>query len=377
MLNIQNQILSLKSLHLRILDLPQKEIFTSGIGVRKSRKALIVEWEDQDRLIGFGECSCRPDPYYSDEFMDGAMLLVEQFIVPFLKKEQTFTELNKVLKKIRGWNFTKAAIELAALRVVEQKTNLSSFNAFQHTPLSAVPVGISLGIYEDFEAMKTAVEKALSIAYKRLKFKISPFVQTDFFEQLVPMFRKHNTYVSFDANGSFESADSAVLAYFITTFDTVIEQPFGTDRYDLVLKAKEKFPQLKICFDEEIKSIGDLIKLEQLGILDEVNLKLGRVGGLFNSIEIVNYCKKKNIPCWIGGMFETGIGRIQNLKLAAFLPDAKAHDLSPSDRYFLEDVVHPNIKMTSGMVDIKSLKDCKIDTNKLDKYTINRKSFRF
>ena len=113
----------------------------------------------------------------------------------------------------------------------------------------------------------------------------------------------------------------------------------------MILKAKQENPDVFICYDEEIKSLGDLIKLHHLGVLDEVNLKVGRVGGVMKSIEIIQYCTKHNIPCWIGGMFETGIGRTLNLRMASYLPNARAHDLSPSDRYFLEDIVAPNVEM--------------------------------
>ena len=96
--------------------------------------------------------------------------------------------------------------------------------------------------------------------------------------------------------------------------------------------------------------MGDVIKLHHLGLLDELNLKIGRVGGLLTSIEILEYCRQHDIPCWIGGMFETGIGRIWNLRLAAYLSQAKAHDLSPSARYFEEDLVQPGIQMTNGFL---------------------------
>ena len=114
-------------------------------------------------------------------------------------------------------------------------------------------------------------------------------------------------------------------------------------RFDVYLAAKKKLPNLKVCFDEEVKSMGDVIKLHKLGVLDELNLKVGRVGGITNSIEILQYCYEHQIPCWIGGMFETGIGRLLNLQFASYLPKAAAHDLSPSQRYFMQDIIDPDV----------------------------------
>ena len=363
------ETISLKALHLIQLNLPQRNSFTSGIGIRKSREALIIVWEDQNGVKGYGECSCRPDPYYSDEFTVGAIKLVQKFIIPFLKNTQTFGDLFSLLSKIRGWNFTKAAIEAAALQVIEATTGKSPFKILTNKPLTEVPVGISLGLYTDLDEMKKVVRDALETGYKRLKFKISPKVNTKFFDEINPFLLPADTYVSFDANGSFGEDDLELLGYFVNTYHTMIEQPFAPTRFDVLLKAKEKYPDLFICFDEEIKSIGDLIKLHQLGVLDEVNLKVGRVGGILNSLEIIQYCAQFDIPCWIGGMFETGIGRMLNLRMASYLPAARAHDLSPSDRYFVEDIIQPSVQMKNGKVNIKSLEYCKIDTTLMEKYT--------
>ncbi|MGK0390322.1 MAG: O-succinylbenzoate synthase [Maribacter sp.] len=372
---ILHQNISFKSIRLIRLDLPQLAPFISGIGIRKSREALIVEWEDQNGVKGYGECSCRPDPYYSAEFIEGAISLVQQFIVPFLKEEQSFSDLLRLLDKIRGWNFTKAAVEMAALSIIEQNTGKSPFDTLEHEPLTEVPVGISLGLYTDLDHMKKVVNDALETGYRRLKFKISPNVRTDFFDAINPLLFKADTYISFDANGSFGENDLDIFAYFANTYDTMIEQPFAPTRFDVLLLAKKKHPNLFICFDEEIKSIGDVIKLHHLGALDEVNLKVGRVGGVIKSLEIIQYCKKYNIPCWIGGMFETGIGRTLNLRMASYLPLAKAHDLSPSDRYFLEDIIQPGVQMNNGRVDMESLKNCEIKIELLDKYTIDQHLF--
>ena len=123
-----NMTISLQNLRLLLLDLPQREQFVSGIGKRTSRKTLIVEWLDKNGHIGYGECSCRPDPYYSAEFLDGVVLMIQKFVVPQLKTSQTYGEILDILRKIRGWNFAKSAVEAAAYQVLQQQTKQSIFN---------------------------------------------------------------------------------------------------------------------------------------------------------------------------------------------------------------------------------------------------------
>ena len=366
------QTISLRRLELHLIDLPQIITFRSGIGTRNSREALIIKWIDTDGNTGYGECACRPDPYYSVEYRDAATDVIQKFIAPFLKKEQTYAEILNVLKKVRGWNFTKAAVEAAVFQVARKKQHFDLSNLITAKPIDKIPVGISLGIYQNKEECYEVVQQAITDGFQRLKFKISPSVDSKVFEHINPLLFDNKVHTGFDANGSFYEKDLDAFAYFANTYDTVIEQPFPPDRFDVLQKAKKRFPSLRICPDEEVKHLGDVMKLHQLKAIDEVNLKIGRVGGITNSIEIINYCEAEGIDCWIGGMFETGIGRLANLELASFLPNAKAHDLSPSARYFQEDIIRPEVTMDRGFVEFSKLNDCKVVDEVLEKYTTER-----
>lgn len=366
---IDTQI-TLQQLELFSLDLPQKSVFKSGIGVRKSKETLIVKWTDAKGRVGYGECSCRPDPYYSAEFLASAKLLIQQFIAPHLKAEQSYNDVLSIMKKIRGWNFTKSAVESAMFQIVKQiEPNFDLSEKLKSSKITDVPVGISLGIYTDFVEMKDVVQQAIEEGYQRVKFKISPLVDTKLFDKINSLLFDNQVYVSFDANGSYDFQDLQKMEYFVKTYDAYIEQPTAPSRYDIFAEAKKMYPTMKVCFDEEVKGIGDLVKLHSLGVIDELNLKIGRVGGISNSIQILNYCHENNIPCWIGGMFETGIGRLQNLELAQFLPNATAHDLSPSSRYFKEDIIAPEIEMKSGFINVEKALQNEAVQEKIEKYS--------
>lgn len=366
---IHTQI-SLQKLELFSLDLPQKSVFKSGIGIRKSKETLIVKWTDAEGRVGYGECSCRPDPYYSAEFLASAKLLIQHFIVPYLKASQSYNDVLLIMKKIRGWNFTKSAVESAMFQIIKQvNPDFQLSEKLKSSKIDDVPVGISLGIYTDFAEMKAVVEQAIDEGYKRVKFKISPFVDTKLFDKINPLLFDNQVYVSFDANGSYDYQDLGKMAYFVNTYDAYIEQPTAPSRYYVFAEAKKIYPTMKVCFDEEVKNMGDLVKLKSLNVIDELNLKVGRVGGISNSIEILNYCYENDIPCWIGGMFETGIGRLQNLELAQFLPNATAHDLSPSSRYFKEDIIAPEIEMKNGFINVEKALQNQAIQETIDKYS--------
>jgi len=85
-----------------------------------------------------------------------------------------------------------------------------------------------------------------------------------------------------------------------------------------------------------------------------VNIKPGRVGGFGPSLAIHNYCAAQEIPVWCGGMLESGVGRAYNVALASLPNFVKPGDISPSARYWKQDVVTPEWTMQNGLMAVPS-----------------------
>src|SRR6185437_11693447 len=85
----------------------------------------------------------------------------------------------------------------------------------------------------------------------------------------------------------------------------------------------------------------------ELGACRIINIKVGRVGGFTEAIAVHNVCQKRGIPVWCGGMLESGIGRAHNVALST-LPNFKLPgDVSASKRYWAEDIIEPEIEVSS------------------------------
>ena len=359
--------ISLAKLELVVLDVPQVQPFKSAIGVRNSRQALVVCWHTLEGAVGYGECSCRPDPFYSHEFVQGALEVIKKFIFPQLKAKTTYGSVLRVLQKIRGWHFTKAAVEFAMNDAIRHTTGKGILEAWGRPRLRKVPVGISMGLFEEATHMQTAIEAAIQEGYRRLKFKINPaYTKPAFLEVLK---NTQHPHLSFDANGSFTENDFETLASF-ARLGYMIEQPFAPGNAYLQKRFQQEVGPAIFCLDEEVESLGHLI--EQKDNLAELNIKPGRIGGLLATIQMLNYCFDHSIKVWIGGMFETGIGRSQNLQIAAFITDASAHDQSPSSRYFTKDVLQHPIEMEEGYIKTENFVKISIDTQTFKQLTINK-----
>ncbi len=361
-----------KSLEILELVVPQVEAFRSAIGVRRERRALYVRWTDVDGTTGYGECSCRPDPFFSGEFVDGAVLVLQDHLAPLLSNlsgEFTLGALEVALRRVRGWPFTLAAVLDAACDLLRRRGIEDPFDQWPGERLRRVPVGISLGLFETEDEAVDRVRRAVDDGYHRVKLKVSPGMRV---ETLVAIRDAFPTlYLGFDANGSCSGEDLPFLRTLAALEPAMMEQPFPPDRLDLCGELRE----MPICLDESVRGVGDVVVAQKLGILDEVNLKPGRVGGPFKTLEILAWCADNSVPVWVGGMFETGIGRFANLRVAARLTGAKAHDLSPSSRYFTRDVVQEPLTMDeNGRIDLGSEEPQKIDQEALDSMTVRRVS---
>jgi O-succinylbenzoate synthase len=129
----------------------------------------------------------------------------------------------------------------------------------------------------------------------------------------------------------------------------MIEQPLEYD--DLVshaaLQSRIKTP---ICLDESVRSVSSVRVAMELGSCGVVNIKTGRVGGLLEGRRIHDLCAAYSVPVWMGGMFETGIGRAFNIALASLDNFSLPADMSPALMYFESDLVDESFELRDGLI---------------------------
>lgn len=360
--------LTLSKLEILMVDVPQIESFSSAVGTRNSRKALLLRWFDEKGQWGIAECSCRPDPYFSHEYLEGVATIITEFVWPKLAPSMTYGELVQHLSCIRGWGFARATVLEAVHDLWRRNERSDPLTEWANTRpnVSRIPVGISLGLYPTTDALITKVGESIGQGYRRIKLKIKPGLPNQYLEAVREAFP--DVHLGVDANGAFSESDIDTLASMESLNLANLEQPFPPDRLDLCARLKNTAKNLVICLDESVTEIGHLYTAIKLGAIDELNIKPGRVGGMPTAITLANICEKHHIKAWVGGMFETSIGRSENLRFAACFPTATAHDLSPSVRYFKKDLVQSPIAMYGdGFID-KPERPVKIDESAIAQF---------
>jgi o-succinylbenzoate synthase len=339
--------MNIDRIELREIRMELKHPFETSFGVTTERRMILVS-VFSGGLFGIGEVACGEVPGYNHETTDTAWSILEDIIVPrVLGKSFTHpSDLEPILHPIRGNHFTKGGLEMAVWDLFAKAANLPLWKYLGGVQTD-LPVGISIGIKKSPEVLAEFVLEQEALGYKRIKLKIGPGRDVAFVTAARAAL-KPETRLTSDANSAYTLGDLEVLKALDGIGMQYMEQPLEYD--DLVDHATlQKQIKTPICLDEPIHSVGDVRKAKELGSGSVINLKLGRVGGHLESQRIAKYCFENGIDLWAGGMLESGVGRAHNVAMQTQAGFNLASDTAPSNRYWHEDIIEPEIMMVNGI----------------------------
>lgn len=338
--------ITIKAVHIHTVALPLVEPLQTSFGIEAEKTAVLLEVVTDAGVVGWGEASVNTSPGYGSETIATAVHILLNFIIPRLigKTIDSPTDVPALIRAVRGHEHTKAGIE-AAIWDACAKTNamrladyFASFLPSGHESRNVASVGVSIGIQPTVEDTLTIIRKRLAQGYGRIKLKIKRGWDVELaagVRQALP-----DITLMLDANSDYTLADAEHLKQLDAFNLLMIEQPLAD--YDIyehgLLQAQMHTP---ICLDESVKSANDLLLALQIGALKILNLKPARVGGYTESLAMYRICVEHNVPLWIGGMLETGIGRAANVAFASLPGVTLPCDISATDRYFNPDITEP------------------------------------
>ncbi|HEX9121947.1 MAG TPA: o-succinylbenzoate synthase [Actinomycetota bacterium] len=329
---------TIRAIELRLVGLPLVRPFRTSFG-EQTRKICILARVETDEAEGWGECVADVDPGFSEEFNDGAWLVVRDFLAPALfgAGDVGAHDLAAVFAGVRGNPMAKATLVDAVLDA-ELRAEGRSLASYLGTDRDRVACGVSVGIAPSVDQLLEQVRGYLEEGYRRIKLKIEP--GTDVERVRAVRDANPDILLSVDANAAY-SLDDVETFRALDAFELLmVEQPLHHD--DLVDHAKlQRLIRTDLCLDESIRSAAHASAALELGACRIVNIKQGRVGGLLEAKRIHDLCRDRGVPVWCGGMLETGIGRAANLALAALPGFTLPGDTSASRRYFAEDLTEP------------------------------------
>lgn len=345
--------ITIKEIALHVVSLPYVEPLRTSFGVEPDKSALLVEVLTTDGIVGWGEGVTEVRPGYSYETIGTGLHVTNEFLIPCLIGQtiEKATDVPALLRSVRGHNFAKAGLEaaiwdaLARANAMRLADYFASFLPEGHQSRNYATVGVSIGIQPSVEATIAIITRRLNEGYRRIKLKIKRGWDVELAQGVRAALP--DITLMLDANSDYTLADADHLAQLDAFNLLMIEQPLAY--YDIYehgqLQRRIKTP---ICLDESVKSANDLLLALQIDATRVLNLKPARVGGYSESLALYRICVQHNVPLWIGGMLETGVGRAANVAFASLPGVTLPCDISATSRYFAADIAEPAFELGPG-----------------------------
>jgi O-succinylbenzoate synthase len=361
---------------LRELHLPLVRPFETSFGVTTNRRVVLAEVRSEG-LTGWGECTAGEHPFFSAESTESAWQVIVSELGPMLAAAtpEHGGDCPKIFKLVRGNRMAKATLENAIWDLEAQREGVSLSRLIGGVR-DVIPCGVSLGIQPTISDLMAIIERELAAGYQRIKLKCKPGWDVDVFERVRN--RWPEIMLSCDANSAYKLKDADHLVGFDAFDLLMIEQPMWYDDfyYHSMLQKRLETP---ICLDESIRNRRDALAAIEMESCKIINIKLGRVGGFSEAIAVHNAAQERGIPVWCGGMLEAGIGRSHNIALSTLENFTLPGDVSASARYWREDIVEPEITVSSaGEIAIPDFpgRGYEVRTDLVNRLTVRKEEIR-
>ncbi|MEH7304334.1 o-succinylbenzoate synthase [Neobacillus drentensis] len=343
--------MKIRSIELHVMEMPLKDPFLTHLGAVTVREGIIIKITNSDGISGYGEGVAFSTPWYTEETVKTCLHMLTDFLIPLLQKNPIDhpAQASNLFSSLRRNNMAKAALE-TALWDLYAKSQAQPLSRTLGGTRSAVAAGVVVATDSTTKAIRQ-IDQYLIEGYQRIKVKISPKLDYAFLAEIRRSYP--DLPIMADANSAYSLKDIERIKALDDFNLLMIEQPLG---YDDILEHALLQKEIKtpICLDESINSYDDARKAIEFGSCKVINIKVGKIGGLYEAKRIHDYCFEKGIPVWCGGMIEFGISRAHNISLASLPGFSIPGDISSSNRFWEDDIITPEVTVQNGFVTVPS-----------------------
>lgn len=315
----------------------------------------MVEVVCADGTVGWGECGAPDDAGYTGETADAAADFVESVLPRAVagRRDVSAGMVGALFGAIDRDALVRhpmavAAVEMAVLDAQLRAAGTGFESTFAAPANRVATAGATLTNTTPDAAVADALD-AVSAGYTRLKVKIGPRLgATELIRELRAALPDSVTLLG-DANGSYTADDLSHVASLGELGLDFVEQPFAAhdtaSHQELVATGT-----MRVVLDEGARSAIDALDAVLNHECTDVMLKPSRFGYLA-CVDVLNLLADHGAGAWIGGMFDSGVARWANVRLAAHPAVTLASDIGASSRYWNDDVTEP-VVVDAGLVSV-------------------------
>jgi L-Ala-D/L-Glu epimerase len=288
---------------------------------------IILKLVTDTGLIGWG-CAA-PDFAASGETPEDIISAADSSIVDILKGQNPFQiariaqQLKELLPQLPA---ARAMVDTALFDMLARKAELPLYQLLGGYK-AKIATSITIGIVPLQETLDQA-GKHLKDGFFILKLKggISPAEDVEKILKLREKFGS-NFILRFDANQGYNFEQSVDFMDEVKLANLeIIEQPTCQTR-DERLGQVTQAVSVPVMADESIKTLKDAFRLASNDIIDMINIKIMKMGGIFQSLHINSVAKAAGLEVMVGCLDESALGISAGLHFALSRANIEYADL--------------------------------------------------
>jgi L-alanine-DL-glutamate epimerase-like enolase superfamily enzyme len=309
------------------LDMPLTTPYIIAYETVSKTTNIILKLTTDMGITGWG-CAA-PDLEVTGETPEDVIHYIKTYIIGLLKNQSPF-QIARITHQIKQMcpkaSSTLAMVDIALYDLLARKAKLPLYQLLGGYR-NEIATSITLGILPLNETLSQA-GNFFKMGFTIIKLKGGLNLAEDI-EKIIKLRENYGNefLLRFDANQGYTLAES--MEFINKTKRArieILEQPTKQKKEEQLGEVTQNI-QIPVMADESIKTLKDAFRLASNNLIDMVNIKIMKVGGILESQHINSVAKAAGMEVMVGCIDECALGISAGLHFALSRPNIEYADL--------------------------------------------------